>query len=405
MGKRKPQLTWTAPSLKQSLLLLALTTLSLVYRTKVTSILLWTNTEVQRTIDQQSQNVILKLSTWRNRTTAPLVNFEPSSSSFRALKLTGIVMVTHSSSDNKRAFPLTFKVNRQYAAHNGYTSIVVSQRVVPLYGRAFEKFVLVDRLLTEHKDVNVVVWMNDDAVVKKPEIRIEDWLNKYPTQDILIGAGHTGDPVGASQWHALNPGVMIVRNTPWSRNLFHTFFNRTDCYYGSTSAPASCLETILLPTDYGAHVAELSLATFNCDTSNELQGWSTSWHLKHQGMCDPWVWHNDQATKTEAMAKDLLNASSYYHLENSVEENINLYKEHVFSWFHNVGLATIATVFCYVYFALLVAMYGSKLVRVCCMKKVLVLDTPGPRSSSTQQSWVLNGERAGRQWLNRRRRG
>jgi hypothetical protein len=187
-----------------------------------------------------------------------------------------IVMLTWS--DRLHRFPKTALMNRLYAKRHGYRRVVTHERLQPQIHQAWEKIAVLHHMLQD-PSVSVVMWLDDDAFVRKQSITIEYWLEKYPNADLII-ASHDAANQGL---HALNSGVMIFRNTPWSKHFLNTVLHSEDCDRKSTQCcwEQDCIQKTLNESDFEIHVAEPRLGEFNCQLI----------HRSYKGECKPWVWH------------------------------------------------------------------------------------------------------------------
>ena len=64
-----------------------------------------------------------------------------------------------------------------------------------------------------------LIWIDADAIINNFDIKIESWIQQYPLAHLLICLDIQ------VQKECVNSGVMIVKNTPWSFNLFNLVWN------------------------------------------------------------------------------------------------------------------------------------------------------------------------------------
>jgi len=187
-----------------------------------------------------------------------------------------IVMLTWS--DRLHTFPNTALMNRLYAKRHGYRRVVSHERLQPQIHQAWEKISKLHQMLQE-PSISAVLWLDDDAFVRKQSITIEYWLEQYPNADLIIGRCDAAKFLP----HAITSGVMIFRNTPWSRHFLNAVMHSKDCDYKSRTCcwEQDCMKKVLNESDFEFRVAEISLGEFNCQTI----------HPAYKGECNPWVWH------------------------------------------------------------------------------------------------------------------
>ena len=204
-----------------------------------------------------------------------------------------IVMATFS--NRVDVITVSNQYNQIYAHHHGYVRIVSNNRILPNSPAPWEKIPMISQLLA-NLSIGVVFWIDDDAFVKKSEIKVQDWLDLYAGADLIIG---NQDAINQGQF-SINSGVMIIKNTKWSRSFFNSLMKNPNCDYTSRSCcwEQDCMRKVLsLPNK---HVALVPLGKFNC--------WGH--HKSYAGRCDPWVYHVmgqgiDKASEMKILAQSI----------------------------------------------------------------------------------------------------
>ena len=212
---------------------------------------------------------------------------------FEDFKQKLIVMATFS--NRVDVITVSNQYNQIYAHHHGYVRIVSNNRILPNSPAPWEKIPMISQLLA-NLSVGVVFWIDDDAFVKKSEIKVQDWLDRYAGADLIIG---NQDAIDQKQF-SINSGVMIIKNTKWSRSFFNSLMKNPNCNYISRSCcwEQDCMRKVLsLPNK---HVALVPLGKFNC--------WGH--HKNYAGRCDPWVYHVmgqgiDKASEMKILAQSI----------------------------------------------------------------------------------------------------
>jgi hypothetical protein len=98
-----------------------------------------------------------------------------------------------------------------YAGKHNYTVIIYDKPFNNDVAMCWNK---IASIIENLKDYKYLVWIDADAIIANPSIRIESFIEKYPgyslylCEDIII------------QQECINSGVMIIANTDWSYNLF-----------------------------------------------------------------------------------------------------------------------------------------------------------------------------------------
>lgn len=115
-------------------------------------------------------------------------------------------------------------VNQEaYCKSKGYLYEVYEQNLAKDSLPYWTKIAGINRLLNGKNPSQWIVWLDDDAVITNGKIGfdkvIKNLCDKYPNIDIFV----TEDvPYAATK---LNTGVLIVRNSDFSRNFFQELFN------------------------------------------------------------------------------------------------------------------------------------------------------------------------------------
>lgn len=107
----------------------------------------------------------------------------------------------------------SFEVLSQYADLHGYDCHLYSETLDPGRPPAWSKILY----LLEHLDsYDWLVWIDTDCIIEQVHLRVEDFLS--PNRDIIFCLG--GDPL------TLNSGVILVRNTAWSKTYLQTVYEQ-----------------------------------------------------------------------------------------------------------------------------------------------------------------------------------
>ena len=187
-----------------------------------------------------------------------------------------IVLATWSNRD-LRSHQAQHLVNT-YAKRHNYTRTIDSTRRMPQYPAPWEKIMLTHVLLTTNdkndKTPDVIVMIDDDAFVLQQNITVEYWLQQHTDADVIIGQEKNG---------VLNTGLMIVRNTDWSRQFFKTMLQDPRCRLTQPQCcwEQDCFNDIITGDNLTARVATVPSNIFNC----QLQ------HKSYVKTCEPWVYH------------------------------------------------------------------------------------------------------------------
>ena len=190
--------------------------------------------------------------------------------------------VTMATYTNRAArFPVAMRVNEEYSVHYGYKRVVENGTSLPLqWHAAWRKIEVINNMLADNA-TDVVFLIDDDAFVNHYWLSVDSFLARYPHRDFIIGLEDRRSHV----LHRINTGVIIIRNTAWSRAFFASVFQqpRQVCNYPKTAPwhEQDCMTNLLDRTNAWEHVAEVPLGEFNCCDGNRV----------YKGTCAPFVFH------------------------------------------------------------------------------------------------------------------
>jgi hypothetical protein len=129
--------------------------------------------------------------------------------------------------NNSKALVLTFsdnelipiiqlfkRINERYANKYDYIYKLHTFRKSPHIPPQWEKITIISEYL--NAGYRVLLWIDHDAYIQQDWISLDVWLDKYTNADLIIGQE------GSLEWE-FNTGVMIIRNSAWSRSFFQQF--------------------------------------------------------------------------------------------------------------------------------------------------------------------------------------
>lgn len=100
---------------------------------------------------------------------------------------------------------------KEYIYKYDYTLIIYNNIIYDNVSPCWNKVLAV---LINLKNYDYVVWYDADAIINNMDISIESIINKSENKDLLICFDI------ALQSQCINSGIMIIKNTEWSYNLF-----------------------------------------------------------------------------------------------------------------------------------------------------------------------------------------
>lgn len=141
---------------------------------------------------------------------------------------------------------ITNETKARYARHHGYhfyadrSSLFDRETNLPLKG--FVKFdLLLHALVNAKESYEWAVWVDGDALITNPEVRLEDILAKRPGCGIVTGYDHNGHHttvIAAHNdqltkeylWACRNTGVRLFIEHPWHEMEAMRYFSLTPPY-------------------------------------------------------------------------------------------------------------------------------------------------------------------------------
>jgi hypothetical protein len=132
-----------------------------------------------------------------------------------------IKVFTSYTTDNPERLSMSHKVvanQKAYCKDNGYLYEVYEKNLAPDSLPYWSKIAGINRLLASKRPAEWIVWLDDDAVIVNQKIKlakvIQDLSAQHPEANVFV----TKDVPHADT--QLNTGVLIVRNSDISRNIF-----------------------------------------------------------------------------------------------------------------------------------------------------------------------------------------
>jgi hypothetical protein len=182
-------------------------------------------------------------------------------------------------------------LNQRYCRRKGYERVVVTERTGQLPTVAapqWEKAAVISNQLAR-LEVTAVLWIDDDAFVNHQNKRLETVIAKAVAKDVHI---FVGNEAGRGKTE-LNTGVLIVRNTAWSREFIDQVLNPPNgsfCHhrqrhpYKGDQFEQTCIRRLVADNFMGAatRVASIACNKFNCSPYRPSS---------FEGVCDPFVMH------------------------------------------------------------------------------------------------------------------
>jgi len=113
-----------------------------------------------------------------------------------------------------------FKTLKSYCNRHNYKCILENDVLDTTRYPSWSKIKLLQREMKDNPDVDTLVWIDDDILITRQDIRFEDLIKDYPYEHILVSA----DVV----WSPFNCGVLVVKNDESTYELLEYIWNMCD---------------------------------------------------------------------------------------------------------------------------------------------------------------------------------
>jgi len=97
-----------------------------------------------------------------------------------------------------------FKTLKQYCDRHKYKCVLEDNVLDSDRAASWSKIKLLQREMKANPDIDTLVWIDDDILITREDIRFEELIKPYPFEHILVSA----DVV----WSPFNCGVLVVKN-------------------------------------------------------------------------------------------------------------------------------------------------------------------------------------------------
>ena len=138
-------------------------------------------------------------------------------------KIKGVVLMYCTQNIIDKWGHYTIDTNKKYAHRNGYDFVLIKEPYDANVTHAWQKIPAMENLL--EKGYDFVFYIDTDAIVNKQNIRIENFLKKYPN-DLLV----CSDVGNSNGKYKVNGGVVIARNTKNAKKLLKRWWELRNTY-------------------------------------------------------------------------------------------------------------------------------------------------------------------------------
>jgi len=113
-----------------------------------------------------------------------------------------------------------FKTLKQYCDRHNYKCILEDDVLDTSRAESWSKILLLQREMKNNPDVDTLVWIDDDILITRQDLKFENLIKPYPYEHVLVSA----DVV----WSPFNCGVMVVKNDESTYQLLQRIWDMCD---------------------------------------------------------------------------------------------------------------------------------------------------------------------------------
>lgn len=110
-----------------------------------------------------------------------------------------------------------FKTLKQYCDRHKYKCVLEDNLLDSDRAASWSKIKLLQREMKANPDIDTLVWIDDDILITREDLRFEELIKPYPFEHILVSA----DVV----WSPFNCGVLVVKNDDSTYRLLEYIWN------------------------------------------------------------------------------------------------------------------------------------------------------------------------------------
>lgn len=97
-----------------------------------------------------------------------------------------------------------FKSLKEYCDRHDYKCVLENNTLTNERSPAWSKILLLQREMKANPDIDTLVWIDDDILITRQDIRFEELIKNYPFEHVLVSADVVYSP--------FNTGVMVIKN-------------------------------------------------------------------------------------------------------------------------------------------------------------------------------------------------
>ena len=197
-------------------------------------------------------------------------------------------------------FQPTWKINQAYCKKWGYDCYSFEERKLLNLHPKWERYRIILELL--NKGYDIVMYIDDDAYVNNFDQPIQYWLNEYPKKDIIMAEENKKRGYKYINVPRINSGVLICRNTKWTKKFIHDILHSEICKRGDINIKSHqdqpCIYELIynMNIDTDKHFGLPNSCVFNCGRDygfmeKSKRNLSNNVHCKPRNCKIPFVHH------------------------------------------------------------------------------------------------------------------
>jgi len=115
-----------------------------------------------------------------------------------------------------------FKTLQSYCKRHNYKCVLEGNVLTDLRCASWSKILLLQREMRNNPEIDILVWIDDDILITREDIKFEELIKDYPFEHVLVSK----DVI----WSPFNCGVVVVKNNEATYNYLQEIWELCEKY-------------------------------------------------------------------------------------------------------------------------------------------------------------------------------
>jgi hypothetical protein len=183
----------------------------------------------------------------------------------------GVVSIADGDKYQKTVKPAMDTLNRYCFRHKYPLFNEVPEFVKTPRGVTWWRIPLIQYVMRQHPELDLIAWFDADVILTNQPVSIKDKIQHYSDEKHVI---LSSDIVPRK----VNPGVMFLRNTPWTRLFLGLWDSQSDLV--AAGMPLIAVLNFLLKGDIGNCLARVEIEP-STQAFNQMHSWKPEYFANH----------------------------------------------------------------------------------------------------------------------------